>query len=190
MRPNLKSFFWIVLGGLCLVGACYLILPGLLHPFIKGEPREPIVEIPVTGDIGWWTYQESLRVDSFKVEVVEGELNLFNNLSLIRYTIKGELLNDNHWRPSIKNIHLSQRLLTRPSVDSNPRPNTDKAERPEAIIEVTPVIEVTQDESYRGEEIEFKFTNEMKLQSLHWGTNLIRFVCMGNVHDLTIVQRK
>ena len=91
-----------------MIGAYYLILPRVLGNILSAEPRSPKLEISETNEIGWWAYQESLKVDSFSVEFVESKLNLFNSKSLIKYTVKGKLSNDGHWNPSIKNIHISQ----------------------------------------------------------------------------------
>lgn len=191
MRRRNKILIWIGIIFLLLIGAYYLILPRVLGNILSAEPRRsPKLEISETNEIGWWAYQEALKVDSFSVEFVESKLNLFNSKSLIKYTVKGKLANDGQWKPSIKNIHISQRFIRQYDRELHPYLDSDTTNIPEAIIEITPVIEVTNDENYRGEIIEFEFTNELKLESFHWGNNWVRFQCADKWKDLILKQRK
>jgi len=190
MRRRNKILIWIGIILLLLIGAYYLILPRVLGNILSAEPRSPKLEISETNEIGWWAYQKSLKVDSFSVEFVESKLNLFNSKSLIKYTVKGKLANDGQWKPSIKNIHISQRFIRQYDKELHPYLDSDTTNIPEAIIEITPVIEVTNDENYRGEIIEFEFTNELKLESFHWGNSWVRFQCADKWKDLILKQRK
>jgi len=190
MRRRNKILIWIGIIFLLLIGAYYLVLPRIIGNILFVEPRDPKLEISETNEIGWWSYQESIKVDSFQVKFVESKLNLFNSKSLIEYTVKGKLSNDIHWRPSIKKIHISQRFLRRYDRDLHPYLDSDTTKIPEAIIEITPVIKVTNDDNYNGEEIEFEFTNELKLESFHWGNNWVRFQCTDKQQDLILKQRK
>ena len=190
MKRRNKKLIWIGIILLFLVGAYYLVLPKLLGGILSSEPRNPELEISETSEIGWWAYQESLKVDTFKVKFVESKLNLFNSKSLIEYSVKGKLSYNGHWKPSIKNIHVSQRFLRRYNRELHPYLDSDTTKIPEAMIEITPVIEVTNDDNYNGEEIEFEFTNELKLESFHWGNNWIRFQCSDKSQDLILKQRK
>jgi hypothetical protein len=190
MKRRNKILIWIGIILLLLIGAYYLILPRIIGNILSAEPRNPNLEISETSEIGWWASQEALKVDSFTVEFVESKLNLFNSKSLIKYTVKGTLTNKGHWKPSIKNIHISQRFLRRYNRELHPYLDTDTTKIPEAMIEITPVIEVTNDENYNGEELDFEFTNELKLESFHWGNNWVRFQCDDKWKDLTLKQRK
>jgi hypothetical protein len=154
------------------------------------RPREPKNEIEVTYNIGWWAYQESMKIDSFTVEILDSKLNLFNSNSLISYTIRGELSNRVKWKPHVKNIHLSERFIRYYNRELHPYLDHDTCKIHEAIIEITPIIDVKEDKSYNGEIIPFEITNELKIQSAHWGNNWIRFQC-GNKHkDIILSQRK
>lgn len=190
MKRRNKILIWIGIIFLLLTGAYYLIYPSVLGKILSAEPRNPKLEISETNEIGWWAYQESLKVDSFMVEFEESKLNLFNSKSLIKYTIKGKLSYKGHWKPSIKNIHVSQRFLRQYNREFHPYLYSDTTKTPEAMIEITPVIEVTDDDNYNGEEIEFEFTNELKLESFHWGNNWVRFQCADKSQDLILKQRK
>ncbi|MCQ0113127.1 hypothetical protein [Zhouia amylolytica] len=190
MRRRNKVLVWTGIILLLLVGAYYLVLPRILGGILSSEPRNPKLEISETSEIGWWAYQESLKVDSFTVQFVESKLNLFNNKSLIQYTVKGKLSHNGHWKPSIKNIHVSQRFLRQYNRELHPFHDSDTTKIPEAMIEITPVIEITDDDNYNGEEIEIEFTNELKLESFHWGNNWVRFQCGNKSQDLILKQRK
>ncbi|MFN6945838.1 MAG: hypothetical protein ACK4ND_12895 [Cytophagaceae bacterium] len=190
MRRYRKLIIWfgVILG--LIAGAYFYVLPLLINRVFNKEPREPKLEIPVTYEIGWWSYQESINIDSFKVEFVEHNLNLFNSKSLIKYRVAGTIQNEGHWKPNIKNIHISQRFLNRYNESFPNNLKYDTAGSPEALIEITPVIEVRKDENYNGEHIKFKFENEIKLESFHWGGNSVRFLCKDKYEDLILTQYK
>ena len=190
MKRRNKILIWVGIILLLLIGAYCLLLHKALKNIFSAEPRDPKLEISETNEIGWWAYQDALQIDSFSVEFVESKLNLFNSKSLIEYTVKGRLSKNGHWKPSIKNIHVSQRFLRQYDRKLHPYIDSDTAKIPEAIIEITPVIEVTEDENYKGEAIKFEFTNELKLESFHWGNNWVRFQCADKWQDLILKQRK
>jgi hypothetical protein len=184
-------FIWVGVIALLLVGAYYLILPRIIGNILSAGPRNPRLEIPVTYEIGWGrSHQDAMQIDSFSVEFVESRLNLFNNKSLIKYTVKGKLSGKKHWKPSIQNVHMSQRFTREYNHDLHPYLDSDTASIPEAIIEITPVIDFTEDPNYAGEVIEFEFTNELLLESFHWGNSWVRFQCKDHWKDLILEQRK
>jgi len=154
------------------------------------HPREPKLQTETTYRIGWWAHQEHLKVNSFKVEIIESKLNLFNSLSLLKYTIVGELKGDNEWEPYIKKIHLNERFLIQSEKENQSNFDNDSIEKPEAIIEITPIVDVKKNERYKGEKIHFEITNELKMESFHWGNNRIRFQSDTLKQDLMIQQRK
>ncbi len=187
MARRKKLIVWTGILILILV-VCYMVLPQVIGTIISAGPRNPRLEIEETYKIGWWSNQEALTVESFEVEFVESKLNLFNNKSLIKYTVKGKMKKDGHWRPSIKSVHISQRFLRRHNAELYFLSDTVKT--PEGMIEITPIIEVEKDKNYNGEEIEFEFTNEIKLESFHWGANRVRFQCDDKWQDLILSQTK
>nr|WP_321411237.1 hypothetical protein [uncultured Carboxylicivirga sp.] len=190
MTRRLKIFAWIGTVILISIGIICFILYRNYRDILFAEPRNPKIEIKETYQIGWWSYQESLRIDSFKVELVESKLNLFNNKSLVKYTVKGIISHEGHWKPFIENVHVSQRLIRKYNRELHPYLDTDTVQIPEAIIEITPIIKVTNDKTYNGEELKFEFSNEIKLESFHWGNNWVRFLCNGINQDLILQQRK
>lgn len=172
--------------------------------FINAEPREPKYEIPITYNIGWQSYQNTFEIDTFSVELVESQLNLFNSYSLIKYHIKGRLVrNKNNWEPYIKQIHISERVLPQDTLNTdtvhtmNIALNKDTTRigeiniQPEAIIELTPVIKTIDNDGYKsGQIIEFDITNEHKIQSLHCGDNYIMIKCGEFEIPIILQQRK
>ncbi len=186
MTRRSKILAWGTILLIFLIAAYYFVLPKVFEKLV--EPRNPKLEIDVTYDIGWWANQESLKIEAFEVKLVESELNLFNKQSLISYTVKGKLSNSDNWKPFVDKIHLSQRFLNK---DYNElHPDSVTTEMPEAIIEITPIIEVVNDNDYNGEKIDFEFTNELKLESFHWGNNWVRFRCADKSKDLFLDQKK
>ncbi len=190
MRRRNKILIWIGAIILLLFGVYFLALPSIVGSVFSTEPRNPKLQIPETANIGWWAYQDALTVDTFQVELIESKLNLFNSKSLIRYTVKGQLSYKGHWKPSIKDIHVSQMFLRQYDKELHPYLDSDTAQTPEALISVTPVIKVMNDEDYNGEELDFEFTNEIRLESFHWGNCRVRFQCSDKWKDLVLEQRK
>jgi hypothetical protein len=154
------------------------------------HPREPKILTETTYRIGWWAHQENLKIDSFTVEIIESKPNLFNSLSLLKYRVVGKLSADNEWEPYIKKIHLNERFLKQDEKALFPNFDNDSIEKPEAIIEITPIVDVKKNVKYKGEEILFEISNEIEIESFHWGNNRIRFLCDTIRKDLLITQRK
>jgi len=168
---------------LCSVGY-YLFLTDfgrkdiLSAQILSAEPRMPKLEIPVTYNIGWWTDQKALNVDSLKIDIVESRLNLFNSKSLISYKVIGHLEFKGHWQPLIKEVHISEHI------------NLDTTLHCDRIIEITPVIEDKQNKNVNGGTDKFKFTNEHKITSNRWGINRIKFVCGQKEQTIELQQFK
>ena len=155
---------------LCSVGY-YLFLTDfgrkdiLSAQILSAEPRMPKLEIPVTYNIGWWTDQKALNVDSLKIDIVESRLNLFNSKSLISYKVIGHLEFKGHWQPLIKEVHISEHI------------NLDTTLHCDRIIEIAPVIKVSENNKVNGGIDKFEFKNEHIITSNHYGINRIKFIC-------------
>ena len=196
----------IIIGFLILVIIAGLFLTSKywIGLFLETEPREPKYEIPITYNIGWWSNQETLHIDTFEVKLIDSRLNLFNSYSLINYRIKGRLILDkNNWEPFIDKIHISERVIKTDTVDTDSfnvmtfTLNKDTVQigeisiSPEAVIELTPIIKVKENKSYKaGQVIEFDLTNEHKIQSLEWGNNYFLINCGDFDFPLVLQQRK
>jgi hypothetical protein len=142
------------------------------------EPRKPKYEIPIKYTIGWWAHQEDLTIDSFKVTIEESKLNLFNAKSLISYSIIGQVKIKNTWQPSIREVHISERI------------NSDSTQSFDRIIEITPIVGVEENKNLNGGVTTFKFKNEHTIVSNKWGINKIKFICGQKEQIIELKQRK
>lgn len=142
------------------------------------EPRKARTEIPVTYQVGWWSSQYNLVIDSFRVEIVESNLNLFNDKSLFAYSVFGRLKNQKHITASIKEVHLSERL------------NQDSTIKIDRIVEITPIVSIDVAKNRQAGEQPFHFRNELNVTSGFWGGNSIKFVCGNKEQVVEFRQRK
>jgi hypothetical protein len=174
------TFLIIILG---LIGY-YLYLTDfgrkdiLSAKILSYEPRKPILEIPVTYNIGWWSDQKALYIDSLKIDIIESRLNLFNSKSLIAYKVFGHLKHEGHWQPIIKEVHISERI------------NLDTTLHCDRIIEITPVIDDKENKNVNGETANFEFKNEHIITSNQWGINRIKFICGQKYQTIELQQSK
>jgi len=150
----------------------------LSKAILSAEPKNPKLEIPVTYNIGWWSEQKTLNVDSLKIDIVESRLSLFNSKSLIAYKVSGHLKYTGHWQPLIKEVHISERL------------NLDSTFQCDRIIEITPVISVKENKKVNGGTDKFEFKNEHIVSSNHWGINRIKFICGKKEKTIEVHQFK
>lgn len=155
-----------------------------LFSFLSKEKRD----VPIIYQLGWWAHQQVLEVTSFEVTVVKSNLNLFNSISLIRYTVKGWLHHRAGGVPYIRSIHHSEQLI--------PAPNEflDEMEENElrihAHIQLTPVVAFKDIKKRLTERVPFEFSNEYRIKSLRWGQNSFKISCAGIDHYIRLSQRK
>lgn len=162
MMKNFKILGWILLIFIiCIVASYSYLYRDILFP----EPRRPKHEIPVTYNIGWWSDQKALTVDSLKIEIVESKLSLFNSKSLVSYVVLGHLTYNGHIQPIIEEVHISERI------------NLDTTLNCDRIIEITPVIKDKNNAHVNGGSDKFEFKNEHTITSNHYGINRIKFIC-------------
>ena len=163
---------------LCLIVTTLLITiqySDVLFP----HPRKPKSEIPVTNSIGWWINQKELIIEAFEVRIIESRLNLFNQESLISYSVKGRIGYEGYSRPFIKEVHLSERPLQMDSIVME-----------EIEIQITPIIDVIKVKEQMAGSIQFELKNEHIVKSMHWGQNRIRFTCGKFTKTLVLTQSK
>jgi len=185
---NMKKFFKIfglaILTTILVVFGYYLYLTDFgrkdifTNAILSAEPRKPILEIPVTYNIGWWSDQKALNIDSLQVDIVESRLSLFNSKSLIAYKVIGRLDYEGQWQPKIKEVHISERI------------NLDPTLHCDRIIEITPVIEGKENKKVNGGRDKFEFKNEHLITSNHWGINRIKFICGQKEQIIELQQYK
>ncbi len=180
MKSKRKVVLITFLIVIVIAATTYLILTDFGRKSIfSREPRKPKLELPVTYNIGWWPFQDSLKIDSIKVVVVESNLNLFNSKSLISYEVFGSLRNQKRSEPLIEKVHLSERF----EFDS-----LNKCSG--RIVEITPIVSTDENEEYKGQWKPFRFKNEHLITSADWGINKIKFVCGGQIQNVELRQDK
>jgi hypothetical protein len=143
---------------------------------LLNRPRKPKVKVPIRYCIGWWSDQDTMKIDSFTITIIESNLTLFNSKSLISYTLKGHLTGAPASRPYIKEIQHCEKVI--------------QANTMSAVIDLTPVVKLTKDKNYCGDLIQFEFTNEHIVQSMHWGPNSIMITCGGITREIILLQKK
>ncbi|MDP4201481.1 MAG: hypothetical protein Q8861_02210 [Bacteroidota bacterium] len=179
MKKTLKILGIIVFFLLILVASVYSYLTNFGRKILlSSEPRKPHFEIPITYNMGWWSNQKALTVDSLRIEIIESKLNLFSSKSLIAYVVRGHLNYRGYWQPFIKEIHISERI------------NSDTTLNCDRIIEITPVIENIEKSKANQGSYPFEFRNEHTITSNHWGINHIRFICGQKKQTIELQQFK
>ena len=176
-KKVIKIISIIVVSIILLFICAYLYLTDFgRRGILSNEPRKPKIEIPVNYNIGWWSHQDDIIIDSLKIEIIQSQLNLFNSKSLIAYSVYGKMkFDDGHWEPNIENIHLSERI--------------EKDSLKSRIIEITPIISVSEKDNQKGGVKKFNFKNEHTITSNHWGNNYLKFVC-GNKEQIIILHQR
>jgi len=171
MKKIFKSFGILILIFIVLAVGYYLYLTDfgkkdiLSIAVLSAGPRNPKLEIPVIYNIGWWSNQKELNIDSLKIDILEDRLSLFNSKSLIAYKVFGHFKHIGHWQPIIEEVHISERI------------NRDTTLHCDRIIEITPVVKVKENNKVNGGTDKFAFKNEHIIISNHWGINRIKFIC-------------
>ncbi|WP_343696949.1 hypothetical protein [Flavobacterium sp.] len=177
MKKISKIFIITILTIIVFFICSYLYLTNFGQKgILSNEPRKPKIEIPITYNIGWWAYQDDLTIDSLKIEIIESKLNLFNSRSLISYSVYGKMKYDGHWEPKIENVHLSERI--------------EKDSLQTRIIEITPIVSVSENENQNDGIKKYSFKNEHTIISNGWGNNTIKFICGNKEQIIKLQQRK
>jgi hypothetical protein len=161
MRKGLKILIGLVLFITVVAIGLFIFRDKIAEKILYTGPREPKNQVETTFEIGWWSNQDGLTVDNLEIEIIDSRLNLFNSKSLVSYTVSGTMTGSKNWEPYLKKIHISERFV-----------NTDSTSRV-GLIELTPLIGVKENDSYVDNKIPFKATNELMMESFHWGNNSV-----------------
>jgi len=142
-------------------------------------------EVAVRYQIGWWAFQDLLKIHTFDVSIIKSHLNVMNSKSLIKYTVTGVLKQRSGYMPFIRFVHHSEHILKSENVF-----NEDENNSLDAQIKITPIVGLRTNKENRFDDISFAFTNQYVVSSLHWGDNFIDFSC-GAIHQkICLKQRK
>ena len=152
----------------------FVILILLIFTFSGCGPhiRSPRSDVPFTYRIGWWPYQENLQINNIAINILDSRLNLFNSKSLVQISITGHMKNKNGWKPYIEEVHISENVIEQASTNFGS----------EGEIKITPIIATKKDKSYNGESLPFSITQELIINSMNWGKNLLHVYC-GNIKE-------
>ena len=162
----------------CSIFAIFLLASSCRNP-LDSSPREPKNEVPVTYNLGWWSYQDDLKINDFTVNILEDMLNLFNSKSLIEYNISGIITHEKGWMPEIKNVFISESL------------NKDTLDRSyDRIIEIMPVVSVINNKNTDPGQRSFSIKNEYIIESNKWGSNKIKIICLDKEQIIDLIQIK
>ncbi len=179
MKKTLKMAVYIIIGLIFFLGIVYLYLTDFgKNKLLSNKPLKPKYEVPITYTIGWWSYQNQMTVESIEVKMIENNLNLYNNKSLISYKISGELKYSGYWKPYINKVHISERI------------GVDSLADHYRIIELTPIVKVKKDKSQKDGIVRFNFTNEHSITSGGWGNNKIKIKCSDKEEVIEFNQLK
>jgi hypothetical protein len=178
MRKGIKVLIGLALIITTLTIGFFIFRNKIIETILYTGPRDPKNQIETTFDIGWWSHQDGLIIDNLEIEIVDSRLNLFNSKSLISYTISGMMTGSKNWEPYLKKIHLSERFV-----------KTDSTSHM-GLIELTPLIGVRENSNYVDGKVPFKVTNELLMESFHWGNNPVLFKCEQIERRIELKQRK
>jgi len=158
----------------------FLVSPIIASCAILGSSvRSPDSDVPFTYQIGWWPYQEFLEVTALRTKIVDSRLNLFNAKTLVSINIQGKIRNDNNWKPYIKAVHISEKVV-----------HSGNFANSEAEIQVTPIIKTKEDKTYKGEVIEFNINQELIVNSMGWGKNTYIITSQDKKQVIEVQQMK
>ena len=156
--------------------ALILLLSGCLGPHV----RAPKSDVRFVHSIGWWSYQKDLKINDFRVAILDSRLNLLNSKTLVQIEISGEMKGQGGWHPFIGEVHLSEKVLRQGNFIT---PS-------EAEIVVTPIVDVKKDKSYREGSIPFSIKQEIILNSMAWGKNTFTIMCGDMKQSVSVTQDK
>lgn len=140
-------------------------------------PKKAKCEVKEVHKLGWWSKNPNMKIESFEVKVIGDNLNLFNNIAMISYTITGTMKSNKGWEPYIGEVHVSEQYE-----------GGDTSQV--AVHTFTPVMHTKSSKSYAGGEKKFSFTNQHTVSSYRWGANRFRFVCGDFQTEITLQQQK
>ena len=114
-------------------------------------------------------------------------VDAYTQLASINATRGKVHINERFLHPDPYMPKISWAVSNQESIEEVPEENNTD---PEALITITPIVQVEHDEEYNEEEISFTFRNELRIRSFHWGENRLRIQCRDICKDISWHQRK
>ena len=140
----------------------------LLTFLLLGCGFAPPSSVPINYSLGWWKNQDSFAIKSLNARFKYSQRGLFAGDNILTITIKGELYGNENRKPKIKETHVSQERM-----------QSSEKYGLEAVINITPVIEISNTKAYTGETIPFEIVQNIKIKSMDFGNNIYHIKC-GN----------
>jgi hypothetical protein len=165
MKPKLIAL-------LAVAAFTFIGLPGCFGP------KRAKTEVKEVHKLDWWAKNPNITIESFEVKIVESELNLFNHIAKISYTIKGKMKSNDGWEPKISSVHVSEQYLPADTLGQI------------SVHTFTPIMVTKSSKKAKAGETSFSFTNEHTVSSYRWGQNRFRFICGDFVTEFTLDQKK
>jgi hypothetical protein len=163
----------IVAGSLILVAGFFFFISK--KTLMAGMPK-PVSDVKIVYKIGWWAYQDALRVEKLETKIIYGKLNLFNSRTLVEYGISGKLQYRKGWKPYIMSVFISERWMASPG---------NRGE-----VRLVPVVGVKKDKNYNEEKVEFSVKVQDFLHSGGWGKNIYHITCQKEKKIIEVEQLK
>ena len=165
----------IIVGIIILLAA---ISFGILRWYTSPKIPSLKSDVPIEYKVGWWAYQEAVKLDELDSKIVFDNLSLFNSTSIIEFKLKGTLIYKNSWRPYIKSVHISEHWES-----------TSSQYRVGNIL-ITPIVAVKDDDSYDGTPIHFHIVVQDYLKSGGWGKSIFKVESQGKKSEVILFQNK
>jgi hypothetical protein len=156
--PKIISIVLIVAGSVILVTGLFFFIS---KKTLKAGIPKPVSDVKIVYKIGWWAYQDALRVEKLETKIIYGKLNLFNSRSLVEYAISGKLQYRKGWKPYISSVCISERWM--PSLKG---PSGYRGE-----VRLIPIVGIKKEKNYNEEKVDFSVKVQDYLHSGGWGKN-------------------
>ena len=174
---QMKNFLIAVLGIVFIfIASSQILLSGKANNiYLKFKAQN---EIPVSYTIDQWNSQTHLDIDQFDVNIIQSNLNMFNNKSLISYTVEGHITSTEDWKHEISHVYISDRL------------NNDSSLEVDRIFEIIPIVGNTKNKKEKAYQATFNFTNKQIINTSKWANNKILFICGEHREIIELYQDK
>jgi hypothetical protein len=134
----------------------------------------------ITYSVGAWPYQSGLVVKNMHVDTTNIHLSPLSDIAVVTIRISGTAtFPQGGWRPEVVQAHVSERFV--PSA-------TD----PKRVVEVeiTPIIDVKEDNDYKGRALPYSLSFSYTLHTYDWGVNRFRVVVLDKEQRFDIQKSK
>ena len=150
--------------------------------------RGPIThsDVPVTYEVGWWPYQDNMKISEFTAEAVDPHLNLFSHIFVMRFHLKGIIQSRDGRKFRIGEVQLTGRVDVRSPVTTG----TSDYKEPVADVLLVPIVMPVGDSNALGKVFPFDLTIEHAFSTMDWGKKHYVCTCGGKSVEVDVRQLK